>query len=177
MSAPEWILALDPGNVKSGYVLTHLGEIAEKGIESNAEVLEFIDCYAGKGCGLAVETVAAYGMAVGKTVFQTCFWTGRFVQVAIVGGCRDLRAVYRKNVKLHLCNSLRAKDANVRQAIIDRHPATGGGSIPQIGTKSKPGPLYGVSSHLWAALGVAITARETWWDCEVFPGVEIETEF
>ena len=44
------------------------------------------------------------------------------------------------------------------QALLDLFPRTGGGATPQIGTKGKPGPLYGVSSHAWAALGVAVTA-------------------
>ena len=63
----------------------------------------------------------------------------------------------RLDVKLHLCKDSRAKDANIRQALLDRFPATGGGKTPQIGTKAQPGPLYGIKSHLWAALGVAVT--------------------
>ena len=50
-------------------------------------------------------------------------------------------------------------DPNVRQAIIDLFPPTGGGKCAQIGTKGQPGPLYGVSSHAWPALGVALTAQ------------------
>jgi len=30
-----------------------------------------------------------------------------------------------------------------------------------IGKKKTPGPLYGISNDVWAALGVAITASET----------------
>ena len=75
--------------------------------------------------------------------------------------------VYRKqkaeceSVCMHLCKNNRAKDGNVRQAILDRYPATGGGKNPQVGTKKAPGPLYGVSGHAWQALAVAITAIET----------------
>ena len=69
--------------------------------------------------------------------------------------------VYRKDVKMHLCGSMRAKDTNIRQAIIDRYPASGGGKCPQIGTKKEPGPLYGVSKDIWSALAVAITYSET----------------
>ena len=105
---------------------------------------------------LAIEMIASYGMPVGREVFETCVWIGRFVE------CWPLpwRYVYRKDVKLHLCGSLRAKDANVRQAMLDRFPATGGGKVPQIGTKKQPGPLYGFKSHMWSALAVAITAAE-----------------
>ena len=69
----------------------------------------------------------------------------------------DLRApsmVYRHEVKLHLCGSARAKDANVRQALIDRF---GPGKELAIGRKAAPGPLYGMTGDCWAALGVAVT--------------------
>jgi len=59
-------------------------------------------------------------------------------------------------VKLHLCGSARAKDTNIRQALIDRY----GGSAA-IGKKAAPGPLYGVSKDVWSALAVAVTAADT----------------
>ena len=95
-------------------------------------------------------------MAVGREVFETCVWIGRFQQAWRDPGAVEL--VYRKDVKLHLCGTNKAKDANVRQALLDMFPRTGGGATPQVGTKHQPGPLYGVSSHAWPALGVAITA-------------------
>ena len=104
---------------------------------------------------MAVEMIASYGMAVGREVFETCVWIGRFLQ-----SWRDPDAVllvYRKDVKIHLCGTTKAKDANIRQALLDSYPATGGGATPQVGTKSYPGPLYGVSSHVWPALAVAVT--------------------
>lgn len=111
-------------------------------------------------CMLAIEMVACYGMAVGKTVFETCVWTGRFIERwSMLGG--PFMQVYRKEVKMHLCNGVRAKDSNVRQAIIDLYLPEGGGRNPQVGTKLQPGPLYGVSNDIWAALGVAITAGHT----------------
>jgi hypothetical protein len=109
------------------------------------------------GMTVAIEMIASYGMPVGREVFETCVWIGRFQQALESPGTAEL--VYRKDVKLHLCGSPRAKDGNVRQALIDLFPATGGGKTPQIGTKKQPGPLYGMSSHAWAALGVAITAK------------------
>ena len=123
---------------------------------------------------MAIEMIACYGMTVGKEVFQTCLWIGRFIE-AFVGNNTSVRAgdfrncvirehryvlVYRKDVKMHLCGSMRAKDANIRQAIIGRYPATGGGKIPQVGTKKEVGPLYGVSKDIWSALAVAITFND-----------------
>jgi len=97
--------------------------------------------------------VASYGMAVGKDVFETALWTGRFIEAW--GGPHT--KVYRKDVKLTLCGNASAKDANIRQALIDRYPPTGGGRRPQTGTKAKPGPLYGVRRDIWQALAVAVT--------------------
>ncbi|NII07239.1 hypothetical protein HBF25_12680 [Luteibacter anthropi] len=100
---------------------------------------------------VAIEMIASYGMPVGAEVFETVRWIGRFQQA-----CRDpeaVRLIYRKDVKMHLCGTPRAKDANIRQALIDKLGAPG--------TKKSPGPTYGVKSHAWAALGVAVTASET----------------
>jgi len=105
------------------------------------------------GAEVAIEMIASYGMPVGREVFETCVWIGRFVEMA--GG--SWAPVYRREVKLALCGSPRANDANVRRAILDLFPRTGGGATPQIGTKGAPGPLYGVSRDIWAAIGVGIT--------------------
>jgi len=58
----------------------------------------------------------------------------------------------RRAVKLALCGDSRAKDANIRQALIDRF----GGSAA-IGRKTAPGPLYGISRDVWSALAIAVT--------------------
>jgi hypothetical protein len=47
---------------------------------------------------------------------------------------------------------MRAKDANIRQALIDK--------IGPQGTKAQPGPTYGIKSHSWAALAVAVYAAQ-----------------
>lgn len=146
------LLAIDPGTTHSGWVLMRDGKPWDSGVDENSDMLNQISDWG--GADIAIEMIASYGMAVGKEVFETCLWIGRFVQVA---GPERVRLVYRKDVKLHLCGSPRAKDANIRQALIDRW----GGKAEAVGTIKKPGPLYGVKSHAWAALGVAVTAMET----------------
>lgn len=148
------ILAIDPGNLQSGWCLFDGQRVHDSGVLDNEEMLAKVVSHRDKP--LAIEMIASYGMPVGREVFDTCVWIGRFVQ-AHRPNC--WRLVYRKDVKMYLCGSMKAKDGNIRQAIIDLFPAVGGGKVPQIGTKAKPGPLYGVSSHAWAALGVAITAK------------------
>jgi hypothetical protein len=80
-------------------------------------------------------------------------WIGRFVEAW--RGSYTL--MFRREVKLHLCGQARAKDPNVRQALIDRF---GPGREKAIGTKKQPGPLYGVSADVWSALAVAVTWSE-----------------
>jgi len=140
------VLALDPGTAKTAFILWDGTGVRNSGIVDNGALLELL-----KSGDLApydfaaIEMVACYGMAVGKEVFETVFWIGRFYEV--LSRRTHVTRVFRKDVKLHLCNSPRAKDGNIRQALIDRHGV--------VGTKKNKGPLFGVSSHIWAALAVA----------------------
>ena len=146
------VLAIDPGQLQSGFVFLHGDfEPMRSGIESNERVLEMI---AGSNVDtLAIEMIASYGMPVGKETFETCLWIGRFVQTwKQARGDSPVSLIYRKDVKMHLCNSPRAKDAHIRQRLLDIFGPTG--------TKKNPGKLYGVKSHAWAALAVALTAQQ-----------------
>lgn len=147
------LIALDPGNEQTAYVLVdHGGNIIGQGIVPNDQIVALFSNRRVRGAVLAIEMIASYGMPVGREVFETCVWIGRFIESW--GGSHAL--VYRRDVKHHLCNSAKAKDANVRQALLDRW----GGKAAAIGSKKTPGPLYGFSADMWAALAVATT----WWD-------------
>jgi hypothetical protein len=149
------ILAIDPGNEKSAYVLYVNDNIKEFGIYSNQDMLSIVRTTSADS--LAIEMVASYGMAVGKTVFETCVWIGRFVEAYIDYQKKPFKYIYRKDVKMFLCNSMKAKDANVRQSIMDRYGSTREAAI---GTKKNPKALYGISKDIWSALAVAITASK-----------------
>lgn len=152
------VLAIDPGNVTSGWVLMDGREFIEGCSDMpNPELSGHLMVGRWDVDLIACEWIQSYGMAVGKDVFHTCRWCGRFQECAFPV---DFQLVYRRDVKLHLCNSTKAKDTNIRQAILDLYPAAGGGKTPQIGTKASPGPLYGISSHMWAAVGLALTVQE-----------------
>lgn len=147
------ILALDPGNTQTGVVVFEEGKGIVPAILPNDDVLDVIaDSDADM---LAVEMIASYGMPVGAEVFDTCVWIGRYVQHWRNIGLRRYvpMLVFRKDVKLHLCGSPRAKDGNIRQALIDRFGPPG--------TSKQRGLLYGVKSHAWAALAVACYASDT----------------
>lgn len=148
------LLAVDPGTSFSAYVLmSHVGRsISEFGISPNEDLLRYIGRQAYRLRTIAIERIASYGMPVGAETFETVFWSGRFAQVTqslslSEQGVNVVRPT-RKEVVTHLCGSVRAKDGNVRQAIIDRY----GGEA----TTKKGGPLYGISKDVWAALAVAL---------------------
>lgn len=151
------ILAIDPGTTKSAFVwLNNDGPCADRGIIPNEDLLHRLrEWDAGspaEGSLLAVEQCCCYGMPVGAEIFTTVLWAGRFIEAW--GGAFLL--VPRRDVKLHLCKSARAKDGNVRQAILDRF----GGKEKAIGCKATPGPLYGFRADLWAALAIALTVQD-----------------
>ncbi|MDU6304712.1 MAG: hypothetical protein E6585_23835 [Serratia marcescens] len=162
------ILAIDPGNIESGVVLIRERDlkplVAEK--ISNEELLnnlitnryetleesEFIR-------HVAIEMIASQGMAVGKSVFETCVWIGRFIQALEDNYYNDsLKFIYRKDEKMNLCGSMRAKDSNIIQALIDRFAP----NTPNKGkgTKKEPGWFYGFKKDIWQAYAVAITYHD-----------------
>lgn len=146
------IIALDPGNENSAFVRWDGDKIIAKMYAPNPTVLNMLVSYSEVGRDtLYIEKVASYGMPVGESIFETVYWSGRFAQA--FGAARVVR-MPRMEVKMHLCHNSRAKDGNIRQALIDRFGV--------VGVKRNPGPFYGVSGDLWAATALAVTA----WDKE-----------
>ena len=150
-ATPPVILAIDPGTKASGWVRYHVGgRVLEAGIWENHALLEALNGDLGGASDvLAIERFEARGMAVGDESIVTILWAGRFQQAW--RSPESVVLIKRSAVKTCLCGSQRAKDANVRQALIDL--------LGPPGTKLSRGPTYGVSSHAWAALGVAVTAE------------------
>jgi hypothetical protein len=105
---------------------------------------------------VVIEKIQSFGMPVGAEVFDTCVWIGRFIQVT--PDPPAVRLVGRQEVKLHHCHSARAKDSNIRQAMIDRF---GPGKDKAIGRKASPGPLHGVRKDIWSALAIACYHLDT----------------
>lgn len=151
------LFGIDPGTVESGYVVlsSENMEVVDSGVIGNEELLH-LSAWDNADI-ICIEMVASYGQAVGQTTFETVLWIGRFVQTAISKD-KEYKLLYKKkDINPTLCFSSNVKDTHIRQAILDMFPATGGGSVPQKGTKAQPGPLYGVSSHAISALAVALT--------------------
>jgi hypothetical protein len=139
------ILAIDPGPEESAYLVFVSGAIRRHGKVSNADLSKFIR---DDGRGMdqcCIEMIASYGMPVGREVFETCVWIGRFMENFGVDRCHRLTRI---EIKSHLCHSAKAKDSNIRQALIDR--------LGPPGTRKAPGATYGISGDCWSALAVAV---------------------
>jgi hypothetical protein len=154
----DCILAIDPGPTESAYVMYEGGSVTEFDKLPNWAIIDAVlQKFGDTPTMLVIEQIAAMGMAVGAEVFETVFWSGRFAQEwENQSGTWD--RIKRHEVKMHLCGNMRAKDANIRTALLDKF---GPGKEKAVGTKKNPGPLYGVSGDVWAALAVAITYAET----------------
>ena len=152
------VLAIDPGPVESAYALIDadrrplfFGKVPNHDLRgllrrqpADWESVEYA----------AIEMVASYGMAVGAEVFETCVWIGRFIEAS---GC-SLAQVYRRDVKLHHCLDSRAKDSNIRQALVDRFAP--GQPNHGKGTKADPGWFYGFRADVWQAYALAVLVAD-----------------
>lgn len=158
------ILAIDPGTKESGYVAADYDTMRPTmfGKEDNGKLLGIIgDVLASSqdDCTVAIEMVASYGMPVGREVFETVRWIGRFeqhIRESFPGTI--IRFVYRRDEKLAICHSPKANDATIRRALADRfaYGTRNGGK----GTKKEPGFFYGFRADIWQAFAVAVTCHD-----------------
>jgi hypothetical protein len=145
------VLAIDPGNQDSAYVIWDGERLHGFGKVPNATLRQMLRDWVQlvdqtRMRVVAIEMIASYGMAVGKEVFETCVAIGRFVEICEQSGITP-QIVYRQEEKLHHCRSVKANDATIRRALMDR--------FGDKGTKRNPGFFYGFVDDVWAAFGIA----------------------
>lgn len=198
-----FIFAIDPGSEHSGVVLYDSEEhkVLWSSDEENTELLksvrEPIDTilwHVGHPLGpegidssvLAIEGLENQGHFVGKSTFETAEWIGRFREAWESGTGQPSFRMSRRDVKICLCGGSTytdpdsgarrtVNDTAVANAVRGRFPETGGGSRPVVGTKAKPGPLYGMKGgHQYSALAIALTWVEMYGNKE--KGNQNETE-
>ena len=150
------ILGIDPGTFQSAYVLYNISplgpQIVLKGLIPNDEIIAHIRVLIATYCFTAyIEDVGCYGMPVGREVFDMVRFSGRLQQMFIEADIK-CKFIPRREIKLYFCNSMKAKDGNIRQALIDR--------FGEPGTKKRPGMLYGVKADIWSALAIAVYGKE-----------------
>ena len=142
------LLAIDPGTHESGYCRLVGGLIASSGVLPNDDMLRIVQD--DRSDVLAIEGFLARGNVIDNNCVQTIRWEGRFVQG---WGCPDdVMLVSRRDVKKALGLAGSSNDAAVNKALRL--------VMGDKGTKANPGGTFGVTSHAWAALGVAYAARK-----------------
>ena len=153
------ILAIDPGNIQSGYVIVNRHDLkpVKFGKIDNEEVLDLLFAVSMNDIEpeIVIEMVESFGMPVGRDVFDTCVWIGRFIQFASNHDLPEPVYVTRKQEKLTLCQSMKANDATIKQYLVDRF-APGQPNYGK-GTKKDPGWFYGFHADIWSAYAVAVT--------------------
>lgn len=143
------VCGIDPGTAQTALATWDGKSVLDKRIIPNQEVIDYLTnltCSA-----VACEHLQCYGMSVGKEVFETGYWLGRYWQTCEIMGL-EWQRVYRSDIKSYWCHSPKANDASVRTAVIDRLGAPG--------TKKAPGVTYGITKDLWSALAIAVRAHD-----------------
>jgi len=142
-SAPKGILlAIDPGNIDSAWMLFDLAECAflDFGICFNNELLELMKWRLFSY--LAIEMIGNMGGCPGDDVFETAMWVGRFIQSS---ASMPHTRLYRKEVVNHICGDPNAGDKEVRAELIKRY----GSQLTK-----------GIKYDCWSALAIATTFHD-----------------
>ncbi len=152
------IAAIDPGTDQSGFVTLEFPslKVLDKDFIRNEQLLAFIRSTQPDWFNvLIIERIEHYGMRVGREVFDTCYWSGKFAEAYYPG---RVEMVSARETRIILCGTARAKKSEVHQAVRDWMAVFHKVQVKQLkGTKKNPGPLYGFSNHMWSALGLIVT--------------------
>lgn len=152
-------LGIDPGNIQSAYVIVDESlKPIEFGKVFNEELLDKLYEIKHDMDFIAIEMIGHYGkgMPAGKTVFDTCIWIGRFLEA--VKDIDYVKFIMRSEEKISLCGTMKAKDSNIRQALIDRFAQFDFKNGK--GTKNNRDWFYGFKADVWQAYAVIVTAHE-----------------
>lgn len=156
-----YVLAIDPGNTMSAYTLinTTTHQPIDFNKIPNTELLNLLPTLLLHQPIVTIEMVASYGMTVGKEVFETCVWIGRYTQHVADRADVEPILIYRLPVKLHHCGTAKAKDSNITQALIDRFAP--GEPNRGKGTKTAPGWFHGFKADIWQSYALAVYVADT----------------
>jgi hypothetical protein len=145
------LIAIDPGTWDSGVVqLDSAGQIVAAAQMDNEHVLRLI-AEAAPGTELVIEMLHFQSKAVGFDVMESLVWIGRFMERAAHLSVYRIR---RDDLRYFWDASADA-DGTIREAMISEL----GGKELAIGTKKRPGPLFGASKHCYQALALALAHR------------------
>lgn len=116
MSKKNVIICFDPGNDLTGWCVYSVEDkiLFYKNKEDNLKVIEKFKEFFQKYniLQVGIEYPSSYGMSVGQSLYDTCTFVGILIQISKNNNVNP-ELVFRKSVKMFLCNSVRAKDAEV----------------------------------------------------------------
>lgn len=142
------ILSIDVGTTETGFCI--INKETYKPIRfgkiSNEDLLDIIRNE--EYDTLIYEEFQSYGMPIGVSTITSITWNGRYMQIALDRE-KKVDYIYRKEEKMNLCGSMKAKDSNIRQSLIDR--------FGEVGTKKNQGFFYGFKKDIWSAYAVGVT--------------------
>lgn len=166
------VIAVDPGSEQSGLVVWDGECILSKGIASNLQVVAYIanlgkwsvQCNA--DAVLVIEYTKPYALRgqkspqepngrpyVPEQLYDTAFFAGQIAREWEAQTCLEAIRLNRSDVIKHFAVASRGATSTKDSQILNKLTKRFG---PK-GTKAAPGVTYGLSSHMWQALAVAVT--------------------
>ena len=157
------VLAIDPGHEMSAYAIIDAAtrRPVTVGKSPNEGLRMALPGFSGTVEHVAIEMVESFGMAVGREIFETVVWIGRFFERCSIGGsgAPTVELVGRHAIKLHHCHVRTAKDSNITQALVDRFAL--GAPNRGKGTNDRPGWFHGFGGDIWQAYALAVYVADT----------------
>ena len=146
------IIGIDPGPEFSALVEWDGEKFIDKAYMLNVDILYHLSVVS--PCTIGIEQIRGYGLSVGNSTFDTCFWSGKF---ALQGEmCKSkVFMIPRIDVLTHFNIPRKGSDRWLKEKLVDEYPTT----FKQA-KRNKSGSLSvkGWNDHHYAAFGIAIVA-------------------
>lgn len=105
-----------------------------------------------------IEGIENFGMPAGKTLFDTAEYIGWLSRMIYEKYGKAPHKIYRHEEKMTICHSVKANDATIKRALVDRFAL--GASNYGKGTKKNPGFFYGFKADCWSAFAICCTYHD-----------------
>jgi len=149
------LLAIDSGNIQSAYIIfdTFENRVVKKNLLQNEEfLLKLKDLQFDE---VAIEKIVSLGMPIGNTTIDTIFFNGRLHEFFLNNFFLKPNWYTRMDIRMHLCLTTRAKDGNVRAALINRFGEPSTKKLSHNIYNELEDKIY-FGTHFWSCLAVAM---------------------
>lgn len=116
------LFCIDPGPTQTGYAIleaneTGLPTLIQCDKVNNEQVLLLLQ-EEPQGSTVCFEKVVSFGGKAGQTLFDTCEWSGRFIQIAF-DRCMEVVPLKRKTIVASLTGDATHGDTHIRKALVE----------------------------------------------------------